>query len=829
MAVRSRRPWMSVVVGLILGFTAASWLIAPKVAEMSEKKRRSNVCSFYSRERLQAGQHGGMGSPRRDDPGHGKDVVPLSTPASRPQEEDPKKENTNSSSRHRVNHNGSGDWGPPEESQRHFLYVGVMTAKKYLDTRAVAAYRTWAPYIPGKVEFFSSQGSEEIPLPEPVPVISLPGVDDSYPPQKKSFMMIKHMHDKYLDKYEWFMRADDDVYIKGEKLEQFLRSLNSSKPLYLGQTGLGNIEELGKLGLEPGENFCMGGPGMIFSREVLRRMVPHIGECLREMYTTHEDVEVGRCVRRFGGTQCVWSYEMQQLFHENYEHNRKGYIQDLHNSKIHTAITLHPNKRPAYQYRLHNYILSRKISELRFHTIQLHRESVLMSKLSNMEINKLDQQLGMMPSFNRFQPRERNEVIEWEFLTGKHIYSMSANAPPCQSLNNLLKVSLDDTVMQVMEMINENSKSRGRLIDFKEIQYGYRRIHPMYGVEYILDLLLLYKRHKGRKLTVPVRRHAYLQQSFSKPFFKEDEEIDVQSFLQGINSDTQSFSFLSNSLKMFSALHMTKEMKEKNDKKIHFLVPLTGRYDIFTRFMENYEKVCLIPKQNVNLVIILFDSETNSDSYKHIELMAEYQNKYPLAEMSIMKMSGQFSRGLSLDKGSAQFDNDTLLLFCDVDLLFTSDFLQRCRDNTIQGQQVYYPIVFSQYDPKVIYGGNPHADSNFVFTKKTGFWRDYGYGITCIYKSDLLKIGGFDTSIQGWGLEDVDLFTKVISSGLKAFRSQETGVVHVFHPVQCDPNLNPKQYKMCLGSKASTFASASQLAEIWLEKNLGVGYNRTHS
>ncbi|EPQ07345.1 Chondroitin sulfate synthase 3 [Myotis brandtii] len=145
--------------------------------------------------------------------------------------------------------------------------------------------------------------------PPPLPVIELPGVDDSYPPQKKSFMMIKYMHDHYLDKYEWFMRADDDVYIKGDKLEEFLRSLNSSKPLYLGQTGLGNIEELGKLGLEPGENFCMGGPGMIFSREVLRRMVPHIGECLREMYTTHEDVEVGRCVRRFGGTQCVWSYE----------------------------------------------------------------------------------------------------------------------------------------------------------------------------------------------------------------------------------------------------------------------------------------------------------------------------------------------------------------------------------------------------------------------------------------------------------------------------------------------------------------------------------------
>lgn len=116
---------------------------------------------------------------------------------------------------------------------------------------------------------------------------------------------------KKRDGWQTRQRNNSNLFsFSGEKLEEFLRSLNSSKPLYLGQTGLGNIEELGKLGLEPGENFCMGGPGMIFSREVLRRMVPHIGECLREMYTTHEDVEVGRCVRRFGGTQCVWSYEV---------------------------------------------------------------------------------------------------------------------------------------------------------------------------------------------------------------------------------------------------------------------------------------------------------------------------------------------------------------------------------------------------------------------------------------------------------------------------------------------------------------------------------------
>ncbi|XP_049908634.1 serine palmitoyltransferase 1 isoform X2 [Epinephelus moara] len=287
MALKSRRPWTTVIFGVFLGFTASSWLIVPQVLESKGKK--SPMCLYYSDSSVGKGPANPGNTAALKD----RDSPQLS------QEED----------RLFSTGNSSGDTGTPVSKPKHFLYVGVMTAKKYVQTRAVAAYRTWVSSIPGKVEFFSSDGSDTVHVPVPVPVVSLAGVDDSYPPQKKSFMMLKYIHDHYLDKYEWFMRADDDVYIRGEKLEVFLRSLNSSKPLYLGQTGLGMAEELGRLALEPGENFCMGGPGMIFSREVLRRMVPHISTCLREMYTTHEDVEVGRCVRRFGGTQCVWSYE----------------------------------------------------------------------------------------------------------------------------------------------------------------------------------------------------------------------------------------------------------------------------------------------------------------------------------------------------------------------------------------------------------------------------------------------------------------------------------------------------------------------------------------
>ncbi|KAK2107627.1 Chondroitin sulfate synthase 1 [Saguinus oedipus] len=513
---------------------------------------------------------------------------------------------------------------------------------------------------------------------------------------------------------------------------------------------------------------------------------------------------------------------MQQLFYENYEQNKKGYIRDLHNSKIHQAITLHPNKNPPYQYRLHSYMLSRKIAELRHRTIQLHREIVLMSKYSNTEIHKEDLQLGIPPSFMRFQPRQREEILEWEFLTGKYLYSAADGQPPRRGMDSAQREALDDIVMQVMEMINANAKTRGRIIDFKEIQYGYRRVNPMYGAEYILDLLLLYKKHKGKKMTVPVRRHAYLQQTFSKIQFVEHEELDAQELANRINQESGSLSFLSNSLKKLVPFQLPgskSEHKEPKDKKINILIPLSGRFDMFVRFMGNFEKTCLIPNQNVKLVVLLFNSDSNPDKAKQVELMRDYRIKYPKADMQILPVSGEFSRALALEVGSSQFNNESLLFFCDVDLVFTAEFLQRCRANTVLGQQIYFPIIFSQYDPKVVYSGKAPSDNHFAFTQKTGFWRNYGFGITCLYKGDLVQVGGFDVSIQGWGLEDVDLFNKVVQAGLKTFRSQEVGVVHVHHPVFCDPNLDPKQYKMCLGSKASTYGSTQQLAEMWLEKN----------
>ena len=45
--------------------------------------------------------------------------------------------------------------------------------------------------------------------------------------------------------------------------------------------------------------------------------------------------------------------------------------------------------------------------------------------------------------------------------------------------------------------------------------------------------------------------------------------------------------------------------------------------------------------------------------------------------------------------------------------------------------------------------------------EETGYFRADGFGMLSIYKSDLDSIGGFNLAIAGWGMEDIDLFTKV--------------------------------------------------------------------
>ena len=160
------------------------------------------------------------------------------------------------------------------------LLIGILTQGEYLHTRAQAVYDTWARDI-GQVVFFVGEDCKVPANLSHLPIIKLNGIPDHvYPPLKKAFAVIQYMYDHFVDQYNWFIRADDDMYVRGELLMDLLEKMNPYDRVYLGRAGVGRDDDLDRLHLLPHERYCMGGPGVVFSYAAMTAVGPHLSQCL---------------------------------------------------------------------------------------------------------------------------------------------------------------------------------------------------------------------------------------------------------------------------------------------------------------------------------------------------------------------------------------------------------------------------------------------------------------------------------------------------------------------------------------------------------------------
>lgn len=259
-------------------------------------------------------------------------------------------------------------------------------------------------------------------------------------------------------------------------------------------------------------------------------------------------------------------------------------------------------------------------------------------------------------------------------------------------------------------------------------------------------------------------------------------------------------------------MKVKKERLNMANTLINIIVPLAKRVDKFRQFMQNFREMCIQQDGRIHLTVVYFGKEEMNEVKGILENTSKAAN---FRNFTFIQLNGEFSRGKGLDVGARFWKrSNVLLFFCDVDIYFTSEFLNTCRLNTQPGKKVFYPVLFSQYNPGIIYGHHdavPPLEQQLVIKKETGFWRDFGFGMTCQYLSDFINIGGFDLDIKGWGGEDVHLYRKYLHSNLIVVRTPVRGLFHLWHEKRCMDELTPEQYKMCMQSKAMNEASHGQL------------------
>lgn len=168
-----------------------------------------------------------------------------------------------------------------EYTLRKTLFVGVLSSETYLPTRAKAMYDTWAAEV-SMLVFFVGEDCIVPPDLSHLPVVKLRGVPDAvYPPLKKAFAVMQYMYDHFANDYDWFIRADDDGYMRGKQLMDLLHTMDASDIISLGRAGEGRSKDMDRLRLLKHERYCMGGPGMVFSRGAMLALGPYLNLCLQ--------------------------------------------------------------------------------------------------------------------------------------------------------------------------------------------------------------------------------------------------------------------------------------------------------------------------------------------------------------------------------------------------------------------------------------------------------------------------------------------------------------------------------------------------------------------
>ncbi|KAK0394181.1 hypothetical protein QR680_000607 [Steinernema hermaphroditum] len=160
----------------------------------------------------------------------------------------------------------------------------IHTATPSHETRARAILETWAQKCHRFIFFTNS------PMPSHVPHIvfsELATRDHSWEKIRKVF---KYAYENLYEKFDWYLRADDDAYIVMENLEKFVGRYDSNKPHLFGYRWNFYVKR----------GFADGG-AYVISREALRLFyneMKYNHTLCPEIHRAEEDQEFAKCLSK---------------------------------------------------------------------------------------------------------------------------------------------------------------------------------------------------------------------------------------------------------------------------------------------------------------------------------------------------------------------------------------------------------------------------------------------------------------------------------------------------------------------------------------------------
>ena len=663
--------------------------------------------------------------------------------------------------------NGPGLYQPREL----VLYNIVITDHNSMTNQVAASCNSWGHEMENlKVHAFYSMNEERLRF---IKRNSIPLVIPSKKIQVKrkrsnqhdmdemsTMMMMEQICDGYQHRYHWYVKMYGDTYIRTGLLERLLLQMDSSQHVYMGLPIIPNDYERDDLGMRLGENYC-DSFAYVLSRATMNLLCVHLDQCQKEARSIHEEVEISRCIRKYGRINCT---SAKDLFYKAVTSFAIDELQvgnhDL-NPALDKAIFLSPLERPDQIYHLHHHFLGKMLNETKRSVGNL-RDSIMKVTFTASPLNMtLTGSHSRAPSWARsgirppYRETSSSSVIHWQVVDSTHLFTESQYRPS-HPLNSVYQKD-QQAIMNASKQLLHTSLKKPLDIQLDNIHY---RVDPGRGIDYLLQVAVKEKsgHHINREIVHVIR---------------EMEPARITAVSEVLYRNT----------------------------KVAFVVPAPPVSKSFQRFMMSFENSLLAhnPPEYVTLLIILYPNTAtgpiNKNVYTTVQLVELYRKKYPQADLQILITQNPFSRLEAFMLASKEFPTYELLFLADIHIDFSNQFLQRCRMNTIINRQVYFPAVYNPHDPSKFHKSrmlHPYA-TRFQIKAKLGYWMQGSYHLTCIYNEDLIKVLELSKDHPKLGLVDL----VILSGQLSIFRAADPGLIHLWQDGCKEYTLGHREKALC--------------------------------
>ena len=427
----------------------------------------------------------------------------------------------------------------------------------------------------------------------------------------------------------------------------------------------------------------------------------------------------------------------------------RGSVTEKENSgRLGSSLTLSPVPDSRTMYSIHQAVVGLRLNSTHH---QIHSLKKALDRMTELLPHSLDQPTQREET----EVLSTDDVVSWR-LVGHGGLLSDEEYTPTRDVPGVWRTEMESMAEKALQYISTREDVQ---LEYKKVVNAYWRVEPLTAINYIVGFETSFPQVANGK---PLSNHYRIM--FTRPL--NPPEISHTHPLVTSHVTVAV---------CFTSAH--------TDKLQQFLTRLSPTLD-------RGQKVNLMAIQMRSVSEKQKPGRTQSTTVDAKSLFSLYRSKYQSSSFSLLESPALLSRSHAIAIVLRDSRPSDLLFLADLDLQFEEGFLERCRNLPLQGQQVYFPIVFSLRDPSLLASLN-HSLIEGSVNHHTGHWMVGSYSIACLYAGDLLSLSGLP-EMKGM-MNEVDMeevYSALLGRGYEVLRAPDKQLKRVYSQERsCDLDL----------------------------------------